>query len=450
MSATHPVGETLGRFVAQSAWPDIGPALRHQAKRSLLNFVGGALGAAQTPPIATIMRVLGALTGPARATVIGRAERLGMLDAASVNAISANLLDYDDTHLDTVIHPTAPVAPALLALAEERGLSGAAVLHAFILGVEVECRLGNAVSPGHYARGWHITSTCGVFGAAAASARLLGLTPAQTAHALGIAASQSCGLIENLTNGAKNVAVGNAARNGLLAALFAQQGIDAAPRAIEGPRGWALACGDQPDIGALTAGLGDSWELPKNTFKPYPCGIVLHSVIDACLALRRDHALSASDIAAVTVLGDALLLARGDRVVANERDARVSIHHSIAACLLFGAAGVPEFSEEIVMRPDVAALRALVRPTLDAALPVGAATVVITTRDGRSLSATVTHPRGSIAQPLSDRDIEDKVRALGGACRDIDAVIDLIWRLDELANLAPLWALLRPATGDAA
>ena len=121
------------------------------------------------------MRVLMPLSGADRVTVLGRAERLDPLGAAFVNAIGGNLLDYDDTHLRTVIHPTAPVAPAALALAEQRGLSGAAMLHAFILGAEVECRIGNAVSPGHYARGWHITSTCGVFGAAAASAKLLGL-----------------------------------------------------------------------------------------------------------------------------------------------------------------------------------------------------------------------------------------------------------------------------------
>jgi 2-methylcitrate dehydratase PrpD len=365
-----------------------------------------------------------------------------MLDAAFVNAIGANLLDYDDTHLNTVIHPTAPVAPALLALAEQRGLSGAAVLHGFILGVEVECRLGNAVSPGHYARGWHITSTCGVFGAAAGSARLLELSAAQTAHALAIAASQSCGLVENLTTGAKNIAVGNAARNGLLAALFAARGVSGAPRAIEGPRGWAIACGDQPDLSALTCGLGESWELLKNTYKPYPCGIVLHSVIDACLDLRREHGLAADDVAGVTVLGNALLLARGDRAVANERDARVSIQHSVAVCLLFGAAGVREFSAEIVSRPEVAALRTLVRPVLDAALPTGAATVRIETHDGRTLCATVTHARGSLEQPLTDRDLEDKVRALGGACAEIDAVIDLIWRLDTPADLTRLMGLL--------
>ena len=143
---------------------------------------------------------------------------------------------------------SAPVAPAALALAEQRGLSGAAMLHAFILGAEVECRIGNAVSPGHYARGWHITSTCGVFGAAVAAAKLLGLDATQTWHALGIAASQSAGMVENLPSAAKNVSVGNAARNGLFAALLAEQGYTAAPAAIEGALGWARAMGDEPDV----------------------------------------------------------------------------------------------------------------------------------------------------------------------------------------------------------
>ena len=174
----------------------------------------------------------------------------------------------------------------MLALAQARGFSGRAVLTAFILGVEVECRVGNAVSPGHYARGWHITSTCGVFGAAAACARLLGLSADQIANAIGIAASQSAGIVENLPSAAKNVSVGNAARNGLFAALLAAEGYSASPRAIEGPLGWARAMGDEPDIGRLTGGLGKTWEIAKNTYKPYPAGIVFHAVIDACFNLR--------------------------------------------------------------------------------------------------------------------------------------------------------------------
>ena len=221
-----------------------------------------------------------------RLPIVGRPERLDALGAAFVNAISANLLDFDDTHLDTIIHPAAPVAAPVLALAQARGFSGRDVIAAFILGVEVECRIGNAVSPGHYARGWHITSTCGVFGAAAACARLLGLSAAGIANAIGIAASQSAGIVENLPTAAKNVSVGNAARGGLFAALLAAEGYDASPRAIEGPLGWARAMGDEPDLERLAGGLGNSWEIAKNTYKPYPAGIVFHAVIDACFKLR--------------------------------------------------------------------------------------------------------------------------------------------------------------------
>ncbi len=444
------VSEALGAFAHASRWADLPAPVRHEAKRSLLNFFGCALGVAQTAPIEAAVRVLKPLAGPARASLIGRSERLDMLGASFVNAVGANLLDYDDTHLNTVIHPSAPVAPAALALAEQRGGAGEAVLHAFALGAEVECRLGNGVSPGHYARGWHITSTCGVFGAAAASAKLLGLSAAETAHALGIAASQSAGNVENLPSAAKNVSVGNAARNGLFAALMAQAGYEAAPAAIEGPLGWARASGDVPDIAAMTGELGTRWELLKNTYKPYPSGIVFHAVVDACLALRNGHGIDPDGIVSVTVGGDALLLARGDRVVRNERDGRVSIHHSAAVAFLFGAAGLQEYSAEAVADSRVAAFRAKVRAELAPDLPRGAARVEIVLKDGRRLGQTVRNARGSTEHPLSDREIEEKVRDLarrGAPGCDVGKVIDAIWHLDEAADARSLMALARPAAG---
>lgn len=265
----------LARFVTDARWEDLSPALRHEAKRSLLNFFGGALGVAHDPAVTAAMRVLQPFSGPDHVTIIGRAERVDAMVASFVNAVAANLLDYDDTHQATVIHPTAPVAPPVLALAERHGFCGAEVLAAFIVGAEVECRVGLAVSPAHYARGWHITSTCGVFGAAAACARLLRLTADQTAAALGIAASQSAGLVANLATPAKNVGMGNAARHGLLAAFFAQAGYDAAPDALEGRLGWARAMGDVPNLEAMLGELGTRWEFATNTYKPYPSGIVL-------------------------------------------------------------------------------------------------------------------------------------------------------------------------------
>jgi 2-methylcitrate dehydratase PrpD len=434
-------GTTLADFVAVTVWADVA-AQSHEAKRSILNFFATALGSAYDPAVSAALRTLLPFSGAATSAVIGRPERLDAMGAAFVNAISANLLDFDDTHLDTIIHPAAPVAAPVLALAQARGFSGQDVLTAFILGVEVECRVGNAVSPGHYARGWHITSTCGVFGAAAACAKLLNLPADQISNAIGIAASQSAGIVENLPSAAKNVSVGNAARNGLLAALLAAEGYSASPRAIEGPLGWARAMGDEPDLARLTGGLGKSWEIAKNTYKPYPAGIVFHAVIDACFRLRAK--LNINDIVSVTVQGSALLLARGDRPVRNERDARVSIYHCAACALLLGTAGVTEFSEVTVVRPDIVVLREKVRAQLDASLPDGAARVSIQLTSGETLSEIVMAAKGSLADPLSDRDIEAKLRdgaRLGGTNWDIDRIIDDVWRLDTLADVS---SLMRP------
>lgn len=437
--------ERLGRFVAESQWTDMAEALRHEGKRSLLNFLGCALGVARTPPVEMAARTLLPFSGADRVAIIGRPERLDPLGAAFVNAIGGNLLDYDDTHLRTVIHPTAPVAPVVFALAEQRGLSGADALHAFILGAEVECRIGNAVSPGHYDRGWHITSTCGVFGAAAAAAKLLGLSAEQTAHALGLASSQSAGHLENLPSAGKNVSVGNAARNGLFAALLAEQGYTAAPAAIEGPLGWAFAMGDVPVVAEIVENLGERWEFASNTYKPWPSGIVMHAAIDACLGLRRDHGLTADNISKVEISGDQLLLDRGDRIVTNDRSARVSIHHCAAVSFLFGAAGLKEFSDDIVHDPAVAAFRARVTARLDASSPRGAATATVTTRDGRVLTSTVAHPKGSVAKPLSDREIEDKARVSANSGKfsgDMEAIFAALWRIGTMETIRPLTTLL--------
>ncbi|MFB6459675.1 MmgE/PrpD family protein [Bradyrhizobium tunisiense] len=440
------MSKTLADVVAAASWADVG-AQSIAARRSILNFFATALGSARDPVVMAAMRTLSPFSGAATATVIGHSRQMDAMSASFLNAISANLLDFDDTHPETIIHPAAPVAAPVLALAETRRLSGREVLTAFILGVDIECRIGNAVSPRHYARGWHITSTCGIFGAAAACAKLLGLPAEGIANAIGLAASQSAGNVENLPSAAKNVSVGNAARNGLFAALLAQQGYEAAPRAIEGPLGWARTMGDEPDIARLLDGLGKTWEIAKNTYKPYPAGIVFHAVIDACLKLREQIGRHFDQIDAVTVQGSALLLARGDRPVNNERDARVSIHHCVACGLLLGRAGVAEFARETVVRPDIAQLRQKVRAQLDTRMPDGAARVTLRLSSGEALTETVMSPRGSQAAPLSDRDIEEKLREgirTGRSDWDADRVIDAVWRLDAADDVGKVLQSLRP------
>jgi 2-methylcitrate dehydratase PrpD len=449
MTTMAPVTGPLAEFLVASRWEDIPEGVRHAGKRSILNVFGTALGGCRDAAIEGTLAVLDRFSGPRDATVIGRAEKLDMLSAAFVNAASGNVFDFDDTHHPTIIHPSAPIAPALFALAESQAIRGQALLHAFILGLEVECRLGNAVTPWHYRRGWHITSTCGVFGAAAATAKVLGFDATRMGWALGNASAQSSGLIETLGTMAKSIGVGASARGGLSAALFAQAGVSGPAEPVAGPRGFTSVMGDGANLDAITGRLGETWEILANTHKPYPCGVVLFPVIDAVLELRdRNPWLAAEAIAQITVEGHPLLRERADRpAVTSGREAQVSAQHSVAAVLIHGAAGVAQFEDACVGSPEVLALRAKVRVADRGDTPVEAAHVSIALNDGRVLTTTVTQGRGTPKRPMSDAEIETKVRDLvryGCPALDPGRLIDAIWSLDGAADAGAVMKLTTP------
>ena len=439
------VSRNLAEFLAAAHVDALPTAVQHEAKRSLLNFFATALGGCRDAAVEHALKVVSTFAGAGHARVIGRMERLDALNAAFLNAISANVFDFDDTHPGTVIHPSAPVAPALFALAETRRISGRELLQAFALGVEVECRIGNAVSPGHYARGWHITSTCGVFGSAVAVGKCLGLDSERMLWALGDASAQACGLIETLGTMAKSLSVGNAARNGIVAAFAAQTGLTGPEMPLEGPRGFAHVFGTNPDFSQVTDGLGERWEALRNTYKPYPCGIVLHSVLDACLALRQDAQFTPDGIEAIIVRGHPLLGQRTHRPnVTTGREAQVSAQHSVAVALLTGAAGLEQYSDAAVRDPAVLALRRKVQVQDDATMTIEAAEVVITLRDGRVLRQFVEQARGGEKRPLTDADLEAKLRdlaAFGRSGCDTAALIDAVWSLDSNSDAGRLMAL---------
>jgi 2-methylcitrate dehydratase PrpD len=445
------ITERLARFLVEHRPEDMPERVRHEAKRSLVNFFATALGGCRNEAFEILRATLADYFGPGHATVIGRAERTDALTAAFLNAVSSNVLDFDDTHLRTVIHPTAPVAPPLFALAERRPITGAALLHAFILGVEVECRIGNALSPGHYRRGWHITATCGVLGAAAAAGKLLGLDARRMGWALGAAATQSSGLIENLGTMSKSVGVGNAARNGLAAALYAERGLSGPDRPLEGPRGFAavMGDGDGDDLSTIAQGLGDTWELMQNAYKPYPCGVVLHPVIDACLELRPKVG-APPRIDRILLKGHPLLRERADRpAVTTGREAQVSLQHSVAVAFLYGAAGVAQYTDACVNDPAVLALRGKVAAEDDASIPADAAVVSVRTATGELLTAHVAHARGSIARPLSDRELEAKLRELaayGAPSIETDRLIAALWAIEQTNSVAEVMRIAVPAS----
>ena len=440
------VSQTLARFVADTTWNDVPEKVRHEAKRALLNFFAVTIAGCRTEPVELALASLAEFSGGRQATIVGRSERIDALSAAFLNAAGANVFDYCDTHLPTVVHPTSPVAPALFALAEMQRVSGPELLLAFVLGFEIECRVGGAVSPGHYPKGWHITSTCGVFGAAAGAAKLLGLDARQIVWALGNASTQSAGLCECLGWPAKSVSVGNAARNGLWSALLAQKGFAGPAEPIAGAQGFLAAMGEPPNWAALTEGLGKSWELNDNSIKPYPCGFVIHPLLDCALDWRRDHPADA--VARVAIRGNPLLLQRTDRAdVATGREAQVSLQHAVAAALVQGKAGLDQFTDACVNDPAVADLRRRIEVASDPAISTIAAEMEFWTTDGRHDRVATQAARGSSSNPKKDGEIEDKLRAEAGRWRpghDIQPLIDAVWTLDRSADVSTLTAMTVP------
>jgi 2-methylcitrate dehydratase PrpD len=438
--------ERLARFVVETHWRDLPQDVVHQTKRSLMNFFAVALTGCRTETFETALASLAQFSGGKQATLIGRRERIDPLSAAFLNAAGANVLDFCDTHVPTVIHPTAPLAPALLALAELQRVSGRDLMLAFVLGQEVECRIGLAISPSHYNRGWHITATCGVFGAAAGSGKLLGLTPEQMVWALGSAATQAASLCECLGTPAKSVGVGNAARNGLWAALLAAKNFSGPAEPLTGTQGYFHALNETPNLSLLSDGLGDSWEIIRTSYKPYPCGFVLHPVLDCVIDWRRAN--PAATVEKVRVTGNPLLANRADRpVISTSAQSQVSVQHSVAAALITGKAGTAQFADACVNDPKVQALRGKVEVTRDPAFATVTAAVEITTADGKVHRLSTTAARGSDANPMTDRDLEDKLCDAAAAWNprhDVGPLIGAIWDLDNIGDVAKLAALAVP------
>ncbi len=432
------ITRTLAKFIVEHCYGDIPEKVRHEAARSFLNWVGCAVGASRHETVERALAALGEFSGPREATVLGRGDRLDIMLAALMNGTTSHTFDFDDTHLKTIIHPSGPVASAILALAEREPMKGADFLHAFILGVETECRIGNAVYPSHYDVGWHITATAGVFGAAAAAGRLLGLSEQQMVWALGIAATHSSGLREMFGTMVKPMHPGNAARNGLLAALLASKNFTSAEQGIEGRRGFANVLASERDFAKITEKLGEMWEITLNTYKPFACGIVEHPAIDGCIQLRNEHNLKAGDIEGISLRVHPLVLElTGKKAPQAGLEGKFSVYHSCAVAIIHGAAGEAQYSDDAVRDPGVIALRNRVTATVDRAMHEDQVHVSIKLKSGKTLEKYVEHAVGSLDRPMTDADLEAKFRGLAQGIlskSETDKLIRLCWDVGKLED----------------
>ena len=379
------------------------------ARRSFLNVVGTAVGASRSAATDIVVRAAVGRGAAGRCPVPGRPELLDPLSAALATGVAAHVDDFDDTHLATVIHPGAASLAAALPVAVSEGLEGDALLRAFALGCEVQLRLGNAVSPSHYDLGWHITGTCGAVGAAVTAGVLYGLDAAGLESAVGIATLGTLGHRQAFGSMTKAFHPGKAAANGVLAALLARRGERGPSAALDRTGGFLSVLADETRPELLVDGFGSAWELNVNTFKPYPCGIVSHPVIDAALAAgaRIDEVRR---IRAIVIRCHPLVPELMGTIQPEDGlQGRFSAAHTAAASLADGQLTLRQFDDERVRLADVRRLRALVTFAPDPAVNRDEAELTVTLDDGSQITEHVRHARGSLARPLTDDELTAKV-----------------------------------------
>jgi len=451
MKEVEATTRTLASYVVAARYADIPIPVRDEALRSLVNWAGCAIGGSRHEAVNRALAAVKPFSGAPESSILGRTQRIDVLNAALLNGISSHVFDFDDTHLKTIIHPAGPVASALLPLAERIPMTGAELLHAFILGVEVECRIGNAVYPAHYDVGWHITGTAGVFGAAAAVGKVLGLDVQQMTWALGIAGTQSSGFREMFGTMCKSFHPGRAAQNGLLSAHLAKENFTSSDRVLEAPRGFGFVMSADRDFSEVTKNLGEHFEISLNTYKPFACGIVIHPAIDGAVQLRNAHQLTAEMIESIKLRVAPLVLElTGKRTPRVGLEGKFSVFHSVAVAIIHGAAGESEYADDVVTNSDVIALRDRVDALVDRSIRDDEAHVSIYLKDGRVLEKHVEHALGSLERPMSNEDLERKfLRLCEGVLSTEQAqrVLDNFWAADLINDAALLGRATVPVEG---
>jgi 2-methylcitrate dehydratase PrpD len=415
-----------------------------EGKRGVLDWLGCALAGSRHPTLDHLLEVLREAGGKSQATVFGRGLKLGFLDAPIANGQAGHVLDYDDTHMSgTLLHASSPTLAALFALAEREFVTGAEFLLAYAVGFEAGVRTGQS-APGHHKGGWHLTGTLGSIAAGVAAGKLLGLDGKRLAHAMAIAATQSAGMQQNRGTMCKSFHAGKAASSGVLAALLAERGFDGSLEIIEGKRGYCRIYSDVAAPQALTDELGSRWEITRNGHKPYACGVVLHPVIDAMIAIRSQANIDCARVEAIDVRVNPLVISiTGVEEPATGLQSKFSVYHSAAVALIDGAARIPQYTDERASDPAVIAMRRKVKATADKSLGIDQAEAVITV-DGSRHRTFIEHATGTVANPMSEMALDAKFMANAEPVIGRDRaqrVRDLVRGLDRLADVRELIGL---------
>lgn len=445
------VTRTLARYAVESRFESLPADVRREGLRAFVNFIGCAAGGAKEEAVERMLAVVNDCDGGARATIVGRRERVDALNAALVNSLSSAALAFNDTHYQTVAHPSSPVGAAAMAVAERRRVTGAELIHAVVLGIELQCRVGMILSvpPAEVSVGLSMQGLVGGIGAAVAAARLMQLDENGMCAAIGHAINQIGGLREAHASMGSAFTPGHAARCGLFAALLAEKGFTINDSMIEGVKGFAVAYGKNADPQTAIDRLGDHFEILSLAYKPYPSGFVTHPVIDVCLDFARRESFDAKDIDRVELVVNPLTIQLCNRPQPADRtQAFVSFQHWAAVSLALKAAGVAQVSAQTVADPQIAALRKKVAATGREDMPREAAALAVTFKDGRTLRARIDRCIGSAGVPITDDDLTRKTRGqLQGPYDEAtcERIVELCWQIAEAPDVDPLFAQLKRA-----
>lgn len=434
----------LARYIIGSRFEDIPEAVRREGVRAFVNYLGCVVGGCREAPVERALATYGEFSGPPQATVIGWGKRVDAPTAALINTMSNFVHSYNDTHLATVAHPTGAPASALLALAERQPVSGPQFVHALILGVEVACRMANVIAapPARCHVGLSTHGVTNVIGTAAAVGKLIGLNEQQMVWALGLAATQAAGVRSSHGSMATKLIGGQAARSGMMAAYLAAKDFTCAEHPLESAKGFAAVFSDPSNLPAATDRLGAHYEVMAVAYKPYPCGIVNHAAIDACLQVAAEPGFDAGAIDRVELRVHPLTMQLTDRPDPQDRmQAIVSVQHWAAVALLYRKTGLEQGSDRCVRDPALAAVRARISATADASLDAQAAAARVFLKDGRVLDAHVAHCCGSLERPMTDSELDEKFRGQAQtmmSATQTQALLAQCWRILELENVGAL------------
>ena len=439
------ISRRCAEFITDVSFSDFDSSTISTAKKCIIDWLGCVIGGSSMPAARLIAAVVDEMGGKPQATCIGDFKKATVLQSAMVNAYNCHILEMDDVHKSSIVHPAAPVISTALSLAEYLGSSGKELLEAIVVGYDLMIRIGEAVAPSHY-KIWHSTATCGTFGAAAASAKLLNLEPEQVLNSLGNAGSQAAGLWEFASDKAmtKYLHCGKAAYNGLLSSLMAQKGFTGATRILEGERGFFKAYSREKDFEHSFKDLGKTYRINETVYKPYASCRHTHGPITGVLEIMKANSLSYTDVENVDVktYTTALDIA-GNKDFETPQAARFNMNYCIACALVYGAVGIDQFQDSCLK--DIAVTTVLPRIHVSASRKMDelyprkwASEVCLKTRKGNLFKIFVEYPKGDPENTMNQKEIEGKYLQLAGLKLATPAAMELLERCYTIENYPDL------------